>query len=38
MTLRNFLEHLPGGLEQKIRAHLAAQIAFLSADVEFILN
>lgn len=38
MTLRNFLERLPGGLEQKIRAHIAAQKAFLSANVEFILN
>lgn len=38
MTLRNLFENLPCGPEQKIRAHIAAEIAFLPANVEFILN
>lgn len=37
-TLRNLFENLPCGLEQKTRAPVAAQIAFLSANVQFILN
>lgn len=33
ITLRNLFENLPCGLEHKIKAHIAAQIALLSASV-----